>query len=319
MLRLEVAAYWRSNAIAIDADGGWRLDADHPAVRSARAAVRALIETRRRPNPYRPDPAVEAARQKRAEELHAAKRAQFESLRRVLVHAFPEERPIAAVTIDLATRDIRAWAGAELAGILTYLTDFDFIAAVGVRPLLRALGFEAEARHLADLGPPQKSLTVDRRGRSIKITTELILRGSCGISRFFGDSKKLRDYAQKGRLPQLIRSLEADAKSLYALYQYGKLHRGYLVRWGSIEADLRVPWVHGDESSLWKLMSLAMESGRPLEVIAGAAPSWSDPWGRAISCHVIQGEHEWDLLLVDENGFQVEEEDVQLARLSEHR
>ena len=54
-----------------------------------------------------------------------------------------------------------------------------------VRALLRALEFEPGERRLAELGPPQKTMQIDRRGRTLRITTSLLIQGSCGISRPF--------------------------------------------------------------------------------------------------------------------------------------
>lgn len=66
------------------------------------------------------------------------------------------------------------------------------IGAVGVRALLRTLNMEPGERRLAELGPPQKTRQLDRRGRTLAITTTLLVQGSCGISRPCGDDRTLQ-------------------------------------------------------------------------------------------------------------------------------
>jgi hypothetical protein len=48
----------------------------------------------------------------------------------------------------------------------------------------------------------------------------MLVRGSCGISRPFGEEKVLRAYLREEDDTRFRRRLEADAKSLFALYQY---------------------------------------------------------------------------------------------------
>jgi hypothetical protein len=45
----------------------------------------------------------------------------------------------------------------------------------------------------------------------------------------------------------LHRRLEADAKALLALYQYGRLHGAVRLRWGFLDEMIPAPWVHRDE------------------------------------------------------------------------
>lgn len=60
--------------------------------------------------------------------------------------------------------------------------------------LLRSLDFKPGERRLAELGAPQKTRQLNRRGRTLRITTGLLVQGSCGISRSFGDEKVLHGY-----------------------------------------------------------------------------------------------------------------------------
>jgi hypothetical protein len=233
-----------------------------------------------------------------------------------LLHAFPTNRPEALVLLDVAERQICSFVGDEIASAVESLTAYEIIAAIDVRRLLRTLDFDPGERRLGELGPPQKTMTIDKRGRKLKITTSLLVQGSCGISRPFGDQKKLREYLRDGSLTKLRRRLEADAKSLYAIYQYGRLHGSLRLRWGFLDERLPAPWVHRDEVRLHNLMDQAHELGVPLEVVVGNAPGWTDPWSRMQQVHVKKEQAGWRSWLVSTDGWLIDEDEVQLARLA---
>jgi hypothetical protein len=197
------------------------------------------------------------------------------------------------------------------------LAEYDIIAAVNARGLLRELEFDPGSRRLGELSPPQKTRRLNRQGRTLKITLDLLVRGSCNISRPFADAKTLRSYLLRGESTRLRRRLESDAKSLLALYHYGCLHHGVRLRWGFLDEMIPAPWVHRDETSLFGLMRQAQASGVTLEVVTGSAPGWSDPWARARRAIVMTVGDDWRFWLVDEEGSVFDERDVQLARLVE--
>lgn len=314
-LREDAARHWRRGApIQAAEDGTWETDAGHPALRSARKAVRKRLETVRSRQRRQPDPAARAAHQRRLAARRAARAAELAALRRVLVHAFPKKRPEAVVLVDVAARELETYLGEERDAALARLAEYDVIGAVEVRALLKALGFEPGERRLAELGPPQKTRKLNRRGRTLKITTPLLVQGSCGISRPFGDPARLGKYLREGQTTRLRRRLEADAKSLYALYQYGRLHGGVRLRWGFLDEILPAPWVYRDEPTLYHLKKQAYETGGELEVVIGNAPGWAEPWARACCCSVVKGWRGFGFQLVDEEGFGIDEEEVQLAR-----
>src|SRR5262249_1886412 len=157
-------------------------------------------------------------------------------------------------------------------------------------------------RRLAELGPPQKTRQLNRRGRTLTITTTLLVQGSCSISRPFGDERTMREYLRSGAHAKFRRRLEADAKSLYDLYQYGRLHGCVRLRWGLLDEMLAAPWVHRDESTLYHMLKEAHERHVPLEVVVGSAPGWADPWSRVRHAHVATDAWQWPSLLVDEDG-----------------
>jgi hypothetical protein len=312
------AQYWRSGAaVRVRHDGLWELERAHPAVRSARQAVRERIALARRWAALRPDPATMEANQRRVERERQAHGQELARLRRVLVHAFPAARPEAVALVDAGTREIATFIGQEIPQVVRRLADYDVIGAVGVRPLLRALNVEPGLRRLAELGPPQRTKQLNRRGRTLTITTALLAQGSCGISRPFGGDRTLRVYLRRGEHVRLRRRLEADARSLYALYQYGRLHGTVRLRWGFLDEMLPAPWVHRDEPTLFDLMKRAYTSGVALEVVVGGAPAWANPWSRVQQATVVAGPWGYPSTLVDDDGYEIRREEIQLARLPE--
>jgi hypothetical protein len=316
-LSADSAKYWRRGAaVRVRHDGLWELDPDHDALRSARQAIIDRIETDRRWALLRTDPAVAAANQRRFKRKQEAHARELAGMRWVLLHAFPAKKPEALVLIDVAEREVRSFVGDEIANAVEKLAAYDTIAAVDVRGLLRTLGFEPEERRLGELGPPQKTMTINQRGRTLKITTSLLVRGSCGISRPFGDEKKMREYLKDGKMTKLRRRLEADAKSLYAICQYGRLHGSVRLRWGFIDERLPAPWVHRDEVTLYNLKEQSHELGVHLEVVVGNAPGWADPWSRMQRAHVEKEQDSWRSWLVSDDGYVINDDEVQLARLA---
>ncbi len=318
--RLERAAarYWRRGApVRAREDGDWELDREHAAVRSAREAVRERVEIARRWAEQRPAASVLAAQRQHSERQRAARAEQLAQLRRALVLAFPAKHPEAVVLLDVESRTLTTHLGDQIAAVRERLAGYDMIAALDVRALLRSLAFDPGERRLAELGPPQKTLRLDRKGGTLKITTTLLIQGSCGIQRPFGDPARLRRYLDEGQTTKLRRRLEADAKSLFALYQYGRVHGTVRLRWEFLDERIPAPWVHRDEPTLWRLKDRAFERGLPLEIVTGSAPGWEDPWARAQRVHARKPPPDWRVWLVADDGSIVDEDDVQLARLVE--
>jgi hypothetical protein len=234
---------------------------------------------------------------------------------RALLVGFPAKAPRAVALLDVGEHCIHTFVDEEVDELRRRVATYDIVGAEEVRSLLRALGVETNGMRLAELGPPQRTRTLNKRGRTLRITTALLVQGSCGIGRPFGDPKKLRDYLANGDRTKLRGRLEADVKSLYALYEYGRLHRTVRLRWGFLDEPIPAPWAYHDERSLYDLMEEALERGEALEVVVGNAPGWSDPWSRAQRVRVEREQSGWGSLLVDEDGYVIDEADVQRARL----
>lgn len=314
-LRPESGQFWRSRAIVVREDGVWELNRTHEVVRSAREAVRNRVSDIRRWAAMRPDTVAMEAHRQRIERERTAHARELAALRRVLVHAFPATRPRAVALVDVGAREVTTFLGDEITPALQRLREYDIIGAVSVRALLRELDVDPGECRLAELGPPQKTLQLNRRGRTLKITTALLVQGSCGISRPFGDERTMHEYLRNGAHTKLRRRLEADAKSLYALYQYGRLHGCVRLRWGFLDEMLPAPWIHRDESTLYHLLKDAHERQLELEVVVGNAPGWADPWARARRAFVATDGWHSPSLLADEQGYEIPRADVQLARV----
>ena len=295
--------------------GRWELVPGHPHLHSARQAVRKRLEQARQGAADRPDPAAQAARNRVYEQRRAAHAAELAALRRAVLHVFPGKEFQAAALVDLAERRIDTFMKAQLEELRERLGGYDVVAAIDCRASLRQLGLDVDAFRFAELGPPQKTRKLNRAGRTLKITTKLLVQSTCGISRPFGDPKKLRDYLQKGQTTKFQRRLEADAKALASLYAYGRLHGAVRLRWGFLDELLPAPWRHHDEQGLHGLMQQAHEQSRSIEVVTGTAPGWSEPWARGRRCTVARDPRGYGFELVDEDGILVEEFDVQAARL----
>jgi hypothetical protein len=105
----------------------------------------------------------------------------------------------------------------------------------------------------------------------------MLIRGSCRIGSPLGESGRLGEYLDTGQLTRLRRRLGADAKALFAYYQYERLHGAVRLRWGFLDEMLPAPCVHSDEHGPRELKRRAQEHGQLLEVVSGSAPGWADP------------------------------------------
>lgn len=308
----------RGSAIRVLDDGRWALaDGADDALRKARLDVRERVAVVRRNAAVRQSPEAIAAARSEWERRRAENAARLATLSRALLVTFPLAAPRAAALLDIGAHVITTYTDADLPELHQRLLAYDILGGIDVRARLRALGVEPGERRLAELGPPQKTKTLNRQGRTLKITTALLVQGSCGISKPFGGEDRLTQYLERGDRTKLLRRLEADIKSLYALYEYGRLHGVIRLRWGFLDELIPAPWTHRDEPVLRDLAKEALAMGVPLEVVLGSAPGWEQPWSRARHVHVEPGSDPWKLLLVDDYGSIIDERDVQRARLSE--
>lgn len=304
----------RGSPIGRTTEGRWKLIEDHDAIHRARAAVIERLAVMRR-NPYpEPSAADVKAHRERYERERAARAYELSRLSRVVIHAFSEKSPEAVVLIDERRRHVDTYVGSAVGSVAKRLDAYDFIAAVDVRSILRNLEFDPGKRRLGELGPSQKTKML-QSGRVLRITLDLLVQSSCGIRRPFSNRKALLRYLRDGRHDALRTRLESDAKSLFALYTFGRVHGWVRLRWRSIDTKLKAPWVHLEEWTLFDLMKQAQEQGAALDVVLGEAPELADPWARAERVFVRQEAGGWGRWLVDERGYYVDSSEVQLARV----
>ena len=297
-------------------DGRWELDEGIEShLRPMRTATRNLIRRARAHRARQPDPEVFAAQRKASERRREARRAELAAHDRAILVGFPADAPRAVALVDVRARSVQTFGDDALDALLVRLATFDQIAALAVRPLLQALGFDWESRPLAELAPPQKTKQLNKRGRTLKITTEMLISGSCGIRRPLGDRTRMAAYLHAGQYGRLRRRLESDAKSLAALYAYGRLQGAVRLRWGFLDEMIPAPWSDWDEARLFDMKKEALEENLELEVVIGSAPGWADPWARARRVFVVGDGSGWSCKLVEESGAVVDDRDVQAARL----
>lgn len=304
-----------SSPVVLDAEGRWAIREGHAGMAAVRTAIRERIAARRRAEQPRGDPAAQEAAIHAYEARRAAHGAELAQLRRVIVHGFPEKQAEAIALLDVGERTIATFIRGEIAEARRRLADYDIVAGLEIRTLLRGIGVDPSGLRLAELGPAQKSMKLNKRGRTLKITAEMLIQGTCGISRPLAPDR-LRAYLAAGDDGKLRRRLEAEVKSLHAFHEYGRLHHHVRLRWGFLDERLPAPWVHGDEPYLGEMMKRALALRTHLEVVVGSAPGWADPWARVVPARVVQGERSWEQYLIDDEGMAMHEENVQLARLA---
>ena len=86
---------------------------------------------------------------------------------RALLVGFPAGAPRAVALLDVGERQLHTFVDEELADLYEHLARYDLLGAVDVRTLLRTLDFDPGARALAELGPPQKTKKLNKKGRAL--------------------------------------------------------------------------------------------------------------------------------------------------------
>ncbi len=184
--------------------------------------------------------------------------------------------------------------------LVSYLGRCDIVLGLDPWSDFERLSFKPRGQ-VVDLSPPVKTVRLNRQGRTLKVTPELIILSTLSISRPLGDRKKLLEYVKQGNFGKLFRRLQSDLKALWRLYEYGCLHGTVRLRWGYLDERRGIDWNVGEMPRLYELFEQAKESGDDLEIVLDSAPGWEDPWSRGLRARVIRVEGMgWDRCYVVE-------------------
>lgn len=279
----EALRHSHSPLIHRDPDGLLSLSKDHPDLRKVRREVRRIAEPARRQKEREEQVALRVEKYRREQEEEERRHQQErESWRRGILHVEPRpDAPAAAVLLDIGERRITTFLGSQLGGLSALLAHYDWLAGLSLRSTLNGLGVDPARLRLAELSPAQKTLSLNRRGRKLAITPELVITSTTGISRPLGDPDKIAQYLAERQDTKLARRLASTAKALYAFYQQGALHGYVQLRWGFVDESLQLGWDNRGEPSVRRTLEQARESGAGVEIVTGAVPGWEEPWARA--------------------------------------
>lgn len=307
---------WRTDLFHDDGAGRLVINRDSPAVVPMRQAVRKLARPRLVEQARQ---AFWAERRKNRDAELAVKAsediARAASLRRAVLRVFVGPSGRVAALVDLGSRTVRSFMPAELGQLPSALNAFDVLVGLDLREHLVALGLEVARWRLIDIGPPQKTLRLNKAGRTLKITTEMLIRSSVGVSRALGDPKKTAQYVTDDEHGKLARRVESDAKHLAMYYAYGASHGFVRLRWGFLNERLGVSWALPGDPILYDLLKRALADKTPLDVVLGwSAPGWEQPWSRARRVTVTK--FEWGRARLDDGreATDVPLEEIQTAR-----
>ncbi|WP_433936314.1 hypothetical protein AB3662_16635 [Sorangium cellulosum] len=228
-----------------------------------------------------PEPDAEARRNAETEEI-------ARTARRAVLRVVPSAAdPHAVAVLDVGRRSIQTFLGRDVAKLAGLLERFDVIAGLHIRDTLRALGFDADRCQVVDLEPPRKSRRLNRAGRTLQITPELLIAGTTRIRRPLGEPERVARYLSEGDDWRLARRIESDVKALHALYRYGVLHGAVRLRWGFVDEMLATDWALPGDVSLHQQLKSAYEKDAVVDLVVGVAPGWADPWWQARRVRIV--------------------------------
>lgn len=205
-------------------------------------------------------------------------------------------RPQAAAVLDPKAHSITTLTGEAMTELPDQLLRYDFLVGLQVRPVLHLLGLDPSRWELEDLGAVRKTVRINRSGRTLRVTPEMLIAASIGISRPLGEPRKIAAYLATNHRTRLVRRLESDVKALHAFYRYGVLHSWVRLRWGFLDEMLPVWWGPRGTEDLEAILTRAASTGTTVELVVGSAPSWENLWSRA-QRGVVVGVGEWSVRL----------------------
>lgn len=236
--------------------------------------------------------------------------------KRAIIHGFFVDGQLVALTLlDMDQRSIETSHSESVHSFASKLNQYSVLIGLNPRRVLDGLGIKDMLPwRLIDLAHHPKSKQINKSGRKLVITTEMLITSSTGISKPLGDPIKMHDYYRHGKQSALTKRLESDAKSLFAFYSYGSLHNSIRLRWGFLSEGYLAEWGVRGEPSLYDFLKQKMTTGEPIEFVRGSAPGWSDPWSRG-QIGVVKAMHYHDVeLLVNDEFVVVPREEIQAVR-----
>lgn len=303
-------------------DGRFALSTHAPdELRAMRRFARALAgaeQAEREANEHRE--AALALRRKEVEARHLEAARVALALRRcVLRVAIDSAKPVAGALLDVERRSIRTFVGAEsMTELAQALQDYDLVAALDVRAALAGLGLDAERWRVIDLSDTPKTRRINKSGRTLKITPELLMRGTIRAGKPLGDPKTLKQYLAGGEHTKLEKRLGSDVKALFSYYSYGRLHGYVRLRWGFINDVCGVDWRVDGEASLYEILRSASEQNAAVDlVVSASAPGWSDPWSRAFPAEVVALEMSHVVVRAGGREHAIDRYEIQAVRIRE--
>lgn len=315
----ETLRYARSLLIQQGIDGRLSLCKDHPDLRKVRREVRRISGSILRQKEHEVQVALRIEKSRREqEEEQRCQEQQRASWRRGILHVEPRpEAPAAAVLLDLGERRVTTFRGSQMDGLAELLTGYDWLAGLAIRATLTGLGVDAERFRLAELSPAHKTLTLNRRGKKLTITPELVIASTTGISRPLGDPEKIAQYLAARQDTKLARRLESTAKALHAFYQQGALHGYVCLRWGFVDERLPLGWDNRGEPNVRRTLEQARDRGACVEIVTGAVPGWEEPWTRARRVEVLSLDMGTVLVRVEGREQQLTYDEIRAVRLAD--
>lgn len=300
-------------------DGRLSVRKDHPDLLKVRREVRRIAAPVRRQKEREAQVALSVAKYRlERQEQQRRDEQQRAAWRRGIVHVEPRpEAPAAAVLLDIGERRITTFLGSRLGELSQVLAGYDWLAGLSIRSTLTGLGLDAERFRLAELSPARKSLTLNRSGRKLTITPELVIASTTGISRPLGDPVKIAEYLAARQDTKLARRLESTVKALYSFYQQGALHGCVRLRWGFVDEHLPLGWDNRGAQSLRYTLEEARDSGTCVEIVIGSVPGWEEPWARARRV-AVRSMDMWSVWLREGNSeLQLSYDEIRAIRLAE--
>lgn len=290
----------------------WTVDPSLGLMREAREFVRKRVARKHQLEQWK----VESERQ-RAEfqaQLRAAKARRARESKCIVRTFWLGERFVAGAVLDPDAHSVRSVH--DVAELRRFVEACEVVIALDPRIELDRLGIDVGDRDLVSLRPPIKSKKLNRAGRILRISPELVYQGTIGRSDSLYDARKLAAYHRAGHIAKIERRLLSDAKALHDVYVYGSMH-GYLrLRWGFLRELVPVQFGASWRGLLEDELKKAYLEGALVDVVLFSPPGWSDPWSRAMRCR-IRNRGRFDATFESEGKvIQVALEDIYALRLA---